>query len=99
MYSSSIFERNKVNGVRSKPLKKSASCWAKLLNSLQGAVPLETTFVVGLGPLWILGFPGLTFAAWRWGLNFSGPAVMFPGDTHVLEFSSVRKENPPQYNW
>lgn len=46
--------------------KEKANCWAELLKSRQGAVPLETTSVAGLGPGWILGIPGLTFAAWRW---------------------------------
>lgn len=93
MHSSSIFERNKINGVRNKCLKK-ASCWAELCKSLWGAVPLETAFVVGLGALWILGIPGWRCAAWRWGLNCSGPAVVFPGDIQGLELFSGRKIPP-----
>lgn len=46
--------------------KKEAACWAELLKSRQGTVPLETALVAELGPGWILGIPGLRFAAWRW---------------------------------
>lgn len=89
-----LFERNKINGVRSKLLKKS-QLLGKAVEEPSGSCLLETTFVVDLGSRWVLGISGLRFAAWRWGLNFSGPAVVFPGGTQVLEFFSVRKENPP----
>lgn len=46
--------------------KEEAACWAELLKSRQGTVPLETALVAELGPGWILGIPGLRFAAWRW---------------------------------